>query len=462
MDKFHYFIRHAGFQKVFPNENNYFKVLNSEYFDDDWYRNTYNLESNTDSVIHFLLVGYAKGYNPGPNFSISEYYECNEDVAVNGKNPLVHYELCGRKENRIFKISDIYPRNYSVISNSHYFDEVWYRSTYDLEDDVDCIEHYLKIGCAKYFNPGPDFSTFEYYESNHDVKEHGSNPLVHYELYGRKERRKINVPDEIYNKFYSSILNSPYFDGDWYGSTYDIGDWDAVEHYLKIGYVRGFNPSPDFSTDDYFESNPDVKEYGINPLLHYELHGKNEKRCLNIEELNKRDYSLILDSSYFDSDWYRRTYDLDKDIDCVEHYLNIGFLNGFNPDTDFSTYEYYECNKDIKEWKMNPLVHYELYGRKEKRPINIAEHNYEMFYNSILDSPYFDKDWYKSTYDIGDWDAVEHYMKIGYARGFNPGPDFSTNDYYECNPDIKEYGMNALVHYEIYGRAEGRKLKKSD
>ena len=83
-----------------------------------------------------------------------------------------------------------------------------------------------------------------------------------------------------------------------------------------------------------------------------------------------------------------------------------------------------------------------------------------MFYNSILNSPYFDEEWYRSTYDIGDWDAVEHYFKIGYARGFNPGPDFSTNDYYDANPDVKEYGMNALVHYELYGRDEGRDMKK--
>lgn len=108
------------------------------------------------------------------------------------------------------------------------------------------------------------------------------------------------------------------------------------------------------------------------------------------------------------------------------------------------------------------MVHYEISGKNEKRPINIAKHNYDMFYNAISDSPYFDADWYKSTYDIGDWEPVEHYFKIGYARGFNPGPDFSTNDYYEANPDVKEYGMNPLVQYEIYGKDEGRKLKKTD
>ena len=76
---------------VFPKRKYYFKILNSEYFDEDWYRQTYDLKDNTDSVTHFLLIGHDKGNDPGPNFSTHEYYECNKDVELIGMNPLVHY-----------------------------------------------------------------------------------------------------------------------------------------------------------------------------------------------------------------------------------------------------------------------------------------------------------------------------------------------------------------------------------
>ena len=109
---------------------------------------------------------------------------------------------------------------------------------------------------------------------------------------------------------------------------------------------------------------------------------------------------------------------------------------------------------------MNPLLHYELHGREEERYLQISELN-KMNYSIIFKSSFFDEEWYKSTYDLDDdVDYVEHYLKEGYKIGYDPGPDFSTNDYYDANPDVKEYGMNALVHYELYGRDEGRDMKK--
>ena len=73
---FYHFIKFIKFEDVFPNVNDYFKVLHSPYFDDQWYHDTYGLEMNTDSVTHFLLMGYSKDYSPGPNFNTKEFYKC--------------------------------------------------------------------------------------------------------------------------------------------------------------------------------------------------------------------------------------------------------------------------------------------------------------------------------------------------------------------------------------------------
>ena len=112
----------------------------------------------------------------------------------------------------------------------------------------------------------------------------------------------------------------------------------------------------------------------------------------------------------------------------------------------------------------NPLVHYELFGRKEKRRMCLTDEQHQKDHDLISDSPYFDKDWYLDTYDDlnGYDDPVYHYLHVGYTKGFNPGPNFSTDEYHICNSDVKEHGMNPLLHYERYGRREQRKLSLND
>ena len=443
------------------NKRNYSLILNSPYFDMDWYIDNYNIKGDVDCVNHYLDIGYKKGFNPGPNFSTYEYYECNKDIKKTNVNPLFHYELKGKIENRVIKFSEeLIKQHYLFISDSPYFDKEWYVDTYGISSDVDPARHYLDIGYARGFNPGPNFSTYEYYECHRDVKKYGMNPLLHYEQYGRNEGRKLHFSDEVNNQHYLFISDSPYFDKEWYVDTYGISsDVDPARHYLDIGYARGFNPGPNFSTYEYYECHNDVDIYGMNPLLHYEQYGRNEKRFISILEKKKYYYNLILNSPYFDKDWYESTYDIIEEEDSVNHYLYVGYIKRYNPGPDFSTQEYFECNRDVKEVLDNPLVHYERIGREENRKIHFSDERHQNDYDLILNSPYFDKDWYESTYDLtGFDDSVYHYLNIGYAKGFNPGPNFSTNEYYECNDDVKKYGMNPLLHYEQYGRQEGRNL----
>ena len=75
------------------------------------------------------------------------------------------------------------------------------------------------------------------------------------------------------------IKNSLLFDAAWYRKTYGYGEYlDAAEHYLKIGWREGKNPSAFFSTADYLQKNPDVANADLNPLLHFEKYGAKEGR----------------------------------------------------------------------------------------------------------------------------------------------------------------------------------------
>jgi hypothetical protein len=115
------------------------------------------------------------------------------------------------------------------------------------------------------------------------------------------------------------LIRSGLFDISWYVAEYpdvEQSGLGAAEHYLEIGFCRGYKPNPFFDTRMYLERYEDVLISGINPLLHYLTHGSREGR---------------------------------------------------DPGPDFDTEFYLETNPDVCANGMNPLAHYLLYGRHEGR-----------------------------------------------------------------------------------------------
>ena len=90
------------------------------------------------------------------------------------------------------------------------------------------------------------------------------------------------------------IKHSKYFDKKYYLTEHpEVADLQIspAEHYLIVGWKRGFNPSEQFDNDDYLMANPGVKKVGICPLLHFERNGKYEGRKLGIDRNDYRPYS---------------------------------------------------------------------------------------------------------------------------------------------------------------------------
>jgi glycosyltransferase involved in cell wall biosynthesis len=70
-------------------------------------------------------------------------------------------------------------------------------------------------------------------------------------------------------------------DGNWYRSRYEdvaASGIDPVLHYLLHGYRDGRDPAPNFSTRLYLADNPDVERLGLHPLQHFLLWGHKEGR----------------------------------------------------------------------------------------------------------------------------------------------------------------------------------------
>jgi hypothetical protein len=84
-------------------------------------------------------------------------------------------------------------------------------------------------------------------------------------------------------------------------------------------------------------------------------------------------------SRLFDLDWYLKGspnfeklqfFALgDTKILAAEHYVRIGCYEGRDPGPEFNTLDYYSSNEDVLTEGWPALLHYELFGRLENRPL---------------------------------------------------------------------------------------------
>lgn len=159
-----------------------------------------------------------------------------------------------------------------------------------------------------------------------------------------------------------TVLLSYYFDWKWYTEHYNLkihNKVKAAEHYLNIGWKLYYDPSPYFISIAYLAVNWDVSKKNINPLIHYEKYGKNEKRNIGNIEGVKEEYYLVTKSEYFDENWYRNEYNLDQNVDAVYHFLFNCLKEYLNPSIHFSSLDYLMDNIYLMGDFQNPLIHYE-------------------------------------------------------------------------------------------------------
>ncbi len=75
-------------------------IKNSKLFDAKWYSNEYGIKKK-DAAVHYLKYGYKLGYNPSLAFDGEKYNAIYSDVKSEQINPLLHYEVYGKFENRM-------------------------------------------------------------------------------------------------------------------------------------------------------------------------------------------------------------------------------------------------------------------------------------------------------------------------------------------------------------------------
>ena len=173
----------------------------------------------------------------------------------------------------------------------------------------------------------------------------------------------------------------------WRTFTLQLG---SIRHGLQtLSGLQAIEASELFDRRYYLEHYPDVRASGVDPVLHYLLHGGVEGR---------------IPTPNFDGAMYlERNPDVRRSgANPLVHYLRYGALEGRDPNGWFDSDFYLNCNPDVRSAGMNPLVHYLRHGVTERRDPNPLQRQ----------NPYLD--------GITDIRAPESLQLDNFARGHQP------------------------------------------
>lgn len=95
-------------------------------------------------------------------------------------------------------------------------------------------------------------------------------------------------------------------------------------------------------------------------------------------------------------------------------------------------------------------------GLKRRFTDALRRHKHREAIAQIRSSPLFAADEYRARLVGLRGDPAAHYFLHGEAANERPSEHFDPDYYRAANPDVAASGINLLLHYQRYGRAEGR------
>ncbi len=84
--------------------------------------------------------------------------------------------------------------------------------------------------------------------------------------------------------------------------------------------------------------------------------------------------------------------------------------------------------------------------------------NKEFTYNYFIDEEYYKKNY--PEYIKDGMSIAQHYLNIGWKKGYNPSAKFNTKFYLDEYPDVEKSKLNPLWHYIQYGQYGNKKTHK--
>jgi hypothetical protein len=223
--------------------------------------------------------------------------------------------------------------------------------------------HYVTEGWLQGLDATPFFSTSQYLLDHPDVRAAGVNPLAHYVEFGAPEGRRIRIsavakasdiagsdPVRAVPELFRSALHSG-----------ELADRSLANPHL----FEGAFPLAWVSDSAVSETPPEV--------LMATYIGVGPPQFLTSATARYPIPSYIsfdrLARDLVDPDFYLGRY---PDVDCARseaagHFMELGWREGRDPNTWFSTSFYLAANPDVRDGGGNPFMHYLTNGRYEGR-----------------------------------------------------------------------------------------------
>lgn len=427
-------------------------VAKSNYFDKDWYKTEYPeiVKKKIDPVYHYINIGWKDGYNPSALFDTNKYLLAYPDVKKTGINPLLHFLHYGKEEGRY---------NYYVDSCVKQLD-----NKLNTEPLISIIV--TSFNYEKFISETLDSLLMQsYHHFEVIVIDDGSkdNSIEVIKAYTKKDCRIQLFTHELHaNKGLPASIQL------------------ALSH-AKGEYIA-FCESDDCWTETHLEEK--VKIINSYPNVNIisnrvapfgdEVSISQRKRyfdCINAflsDGGNRIDIKQNIEMNYIPT------------LSCVMIKKTIleeaDFKTPIPAWIDFWLYRQilkrnilYYTSQCLTNWRIHQSYNDVDICQKhaEKAPLFFAESNHLLgikihgtkLVNVIKHSTLFDEKYYTAHYgnELGELDAYNHYLYIGWWKGYNPSCLFSTSAYINRYFDIKLSKINPLIHYELYGRAEHRK-----
>ena len=146
------------------------------------------------------------------------------------------------------------------------------------------------------------------------------------------------------------------------------------------------------------------------------------------------------------------------------HYISSGWLENRCLSRCYTTEDYLSVNPDCRLLGISPLEHYYLFSKKrtvfcsyEDIRKYLMEHGIEILKKSPMFCPeYFTEEYRKKHGDVPDgFDPYTYYLEHGAFESLKSGPHFRVHSYQDRFPELKEYGICPVAHYELVGKYLG-------
>ena len=254
-------------------------IAASGIFDPAFYSRMAGADGGLRALVkHYLSQPTDSRITPSPHFDPAFYLATYDDVAAERADPFLHYVLHGLGEHRYPSLRRAEEDARAIKASCEFDEAVYRRGRGGTGKHPDPVLDYLLHGAAEGVRPNRTYEE-DFVRSYYEALRQGSNNLFAFTCRHR-ERPWCHQSLATLSEVMATVGKSRAFDASFYRNAYlsQRPDLDELTHYCTEGYMLGYDPSSSFSTDHYFRNYTDISFLEVNPLFHYERHGKREGR----------------------------------------------------------------------------------------------------------------------------------------------------------------------------------------